>query len=242
MRLHVAFPLVGPTAHLCQAIVMAVVALGSNCVEARPDDSPRLVIPVFKYSGVHGAAEKRGFEEFNDIIRTKISILSEELGFLGNDFTYLSHLRPDLVKDGQGHHVEFSGSNADLLRYWRVTDALGVFDGRIRRRSSDYEVRTRVFFGDLSTAWGRRFLSIGLPIRDEQFETTKDSHSAAIIYALALDSLNRCRPEHEILNLVGKAFESLKDVPDAVSGVAELRSAVRKLMDIPLPKCEGGGG
>ena len=195
---------------------------------------PRVSLQLFKYSAIHDGDEEviRQFESFTDIIRAKISSISEELSSSPH-FSELQNLNTFLPKDENGKHVKWSGSNADLMARWKSSSALEIFIGRIRVADDHYSVRSEVFFGDLKTSLNSRFIKIDLPIEDEQFDTTRDSHSVAILYALAMDARQRCRPEYEVIELLSAAKERLADVPSSVTGVEGLRSAVNSGLEEP---------
>lgn len=202
-------------------------------------NSPRVTVQIFKYTGVHSTAEQRQFDAFKAIIHAKISSISEELAE-SEYFGELEHLKPFFPQNSGGDHVPFTGSNADLLQRWRSANSLEIFLGRIADGGDGYTVISRIFLGDLETGLTSRFLSIELPIMDNQYETTRDSHSVAILYALAMDARRRCRPEHEVVELLSKASERLADVPVGVRGMDELRIALQTDLE-SLQVCTGVG-
>lgn len=185
----------------------------------------RLSIHIYKYTGIHSDQETQYFDEFKAIVQAKILTLSEELTEFNVEYTKLA---PFYVINQNGKHIEFTGSTFDLQNRWEISNVLEILHGRVRANNKQYSVKSRVFFGNLSTDLGSKFLSIELPIDDEQYETTKDSHSIAILYALALDARNRCRPENEVIALLSNAYEKLKDIPDSpkLAGIEKLRNAV----------------
>ena len=197
-------------------------------------EGPRVTLQFFKYSGVHdnNEAAKNQFDSFKSIIHAKISSISEELSSREH-FAELEKLGPFFPTDASGKHAIWSGNNAKLLERWKNAGTLEIFLGRIRIQENAYSVRSRVFLGNLPTSIDSKFIVIDLPIADEQYDTTRDSHSVAILYALAMDARLRCRPEFEVFELLSAARERLADVPSTVSGVEQLRIAVEQSFQEP---------
>lgn len=203
-------------------LLICVIAPGQSMAT-----KPRVSLHLFKYSGVHDSNEqaRNQFDNFKSIIHAKISSISEELS-LKSYFAELKNLSPFFPLDSQGNHVKWTGSNADLMTRWQNSQALEIFLGRIRVTGDVYSVRSEVFFGDLQTSLGSKFIKIDLPIVDDQYDTTRDSHSVVILYALAMDARQRCRPENEVIELLSAARERLADVPSTLVGIESLRAAV----------------
>jgi len=180
---------------------------------------PRVVIHIFKYGELEDPKKRERFSEFKDILRAKISTISDELSGPSGGLSELARLAPFFIVDGNSNHVVFSGNNADLSRRWSRANALEILSGRIRDTGVNFSVKSRVFFGELDTGLGSRFLTIELPIIDEEYDTTRDSHSVAILYALALDSMQRCQPEDKTMLLLSAAYERLADLPQDLPGM-----------------------
>ncbi len=227
------------TANRCRFSGMLLLLLGCFPIVSQAED-PRVSLHFFKYSGVHDTNEvaKNQFDDFKDIIYAKISSISEELSSRQH-FSELIKLGPFFPRDENGNHVEWEGNNAKLLERWRNARTLEIFLGRIRIENDNYSVRSRVYLGDLRTALDSKFITIDLLIADDQYDTTVDSHSVAILYALAMDARERCRPEFEVLELLSAARERLADVPSSVEGVEKLRAAVESGFQEPRLCNEG---
>lgn len=227
-------------AQLISALVFGLLTLTtlSTVYAASSDKEPRVLIHIYKYSGVHTPEALGHFSQFKDIIQAKVSLIAEELELHNSSFAQLAKLSPFFVADQQGQHVAFTGSNADLLTRWQRANALEIFLGRVRKVDQDYFVKSRIFFGKLSTQLASPFLSIELPLRDQQYDTTRDSHSAAILFALAMDSKARCRPGHETLALLSAAHEKLLDLTSELAGINQLKSAVEQNLAMSQ-ECQG---
>jgi len=200
---------------------------------------PRTVIHIFKYSRVSDAQAQQRFGEFKEILQAKILSLGEELAAQDNALRHLGSLSPHFVSDVHGNHLPFRGSPDQLLQRWRQSNALEIFFGRLRQDNGQFSVRSKVFLGELPTDLISQSVQVDLPIRDEQFDTTRDSHSAAILYGLAMDARQRCRPREEVFALLATANELLADLPEGLTGEAELNDAIRKGLE-DRTQCAGG--
>ena len=202
-------------------------------------EPPRVAIHIFKYSGLLSEVEEKYFEEFKAIVQTKISSIAEELQSQNSRLDYLAALSPFYVTDQQGEHAVFSGSNADLLDRWKRAHALEILLGRIKSKDNGYAVRSRIFFGDLKTGLDSRFLSVELPIADIEYDTTRDSHSVAILFGLAMYARQHCKPVDEVIALLSAAHERVADIPNNLPGMDELRTAISQELE-NVQSCEAG--
>lgn len=202
-------------------------------------EPPRVAIHIFKYSGLLSDVEEKYFEEFKAIVQTKISSIAEELQNENESLNYLATLSPFFVTDQQGKHAVFTGSNAELLSRWQRANALEILLGRIKSKESGYAVRSRIFFGDLKTGLDSRFLSVELPINDIEYDTTRDSHSVAILFGLAMYARQHCKPVDEVIALLSAAHERMADIPSNLPGMDKLRTAISQELE-SVQSCEAG--
>lgn len=188
---------------------------------------PRLIISIYKYSGIHTKKQENEFDAFKEIIQAKILKLSQEIGSEGTSLDYVSGLMPSLVSDLKSNeNLPFTGSRKDLYDYWYSSGALEVLLGRIRSTGSTFSVRSEVFLGDLKGDLKKDSVTLDLPISDEQFDTTRDSHTIVTLYALAMDAKKRNRPGNEVLAFLSEANARLPDLPAEMPGVLELKKAI----------------
>jgi hypothetical protein len=189
--------------------------------------SPRLIISIFKYSGIRTEKDKNEFEGFKEIIVAKIHKLTQEIEYKGKEFSYISDLMPSFVANfGSNEHVPFTGSQKDLHNHWDSSGALEVMWGRIRSIDSTFSVRSEVFLGDLKGNLEKPSITLDLPIVDDQFDTTRDSHTVITLYALAIDAQKRGRPRSEVLAFLSEAYERLPDLPEHMPGIRDLKEAI----------------
>ena len=155
------------------------------------------------------------------------------VGAAGGGLTDLGGLKPFFVVDANDDPANFDGDNDKLAGRWRDAHALEILSGRIQESAGTFSVKSRVYFGELDTGFNSRFLSIELPIVDEEYDTTRDSHSVAILYALALDAMHRCQPENEVILLLSAAHERLSDLPAGMAGMELLRRKIQEYLVAP---------
>lgn len=187
---------------------------------------PRTVLHIFKYGNSDSGQPAQRFDEFKGILQDKILLLAEELKQQGDAFNYVTQLQPHYVTDQSGGHVPFSGGLDTLEERWQQAHALEILSGRLFEQNGGYEVRSRIFLGDLGTDLGESSIRVDLPISDDQYDTTRDSHSVVILYGLAMDARQRCRPAAEVSTLLSVARESASDLPANLPGIAELKAAI----------------
>ncbi|MGF1610819.1 MAG: hypothetical protein ACFCUQ_15565 [Kiloniellales bacterium] len=195
---------------------------------------------LFKYNGVRSEADQQAFDEFTEIVTTKLSRLADEVTQPDQDESPASHLSVILVIDPQTReHLPFRQSNSDLHLYWQRQAALAVLSGRVRKDQGIYSVLSRVYVGDLRGELESSFIEIALPIASEQYDTTRDSHSIVTLYALAMDIVERCGPLHEAIHLFGEAKLRLQDVVAAAPQMEMLHEPIEAGLRRAQQSCGG---
>lgn len=208
---------------LCCCLIVNLV----THVDVLAQSAPRLMISIFKYSGIRTERHKSEFKAFKEIIVAKILKLTQEVEAKGTNFSYVSGLTPNFVSDlASDEHVPFTGSQKDLHDHWYSSGALEVLLGRIRSTGSAFSVRSEVFLGDLKGNLKKSFVTLDLPIVDDQFDTTRDSHTIVTLYALAMDAQKRSRPRSDVLAFLSEAYGRLPDLPEQMPGIYDLKQAI----------------
>jgi len=194
--------------------------------------TPRLTISIFKYGGLTTPRAEKEFDAFKEIITAKIVKLTQELEAKGSSFSYVSNLRANFVRDiTSNEHLPFTGSGQDLYDHWNSSGALQVMWGRIRSSDSKFSVRSEIFLGDLKGLLAMPSITLDLPIVDEEFDSTSDSHSVTTLYALAMDAQKRGRPKDEVLMFLSEAYGRMPDLPQNVQGIRDLQEAIRQSIE-----------
>jgi hypothetical protein len=194
-------------------------------VHAAPT-TPRLLVQIFNYPG-----EGPVFEQFYAIVSSKIRVLGDAIARDHPDCAYMKDLHAE--KAGRD---ETSGAN-QTLEEWRSSNALLFLSGLFYRRGPDEFVRSLPYFGELAPQAGELDrLQLDLGIDMNELGQTTDSHSLAVLYALAMDARRIGRPKDVILTFLGQAVSVAQGVDSAVPGVATLKAQLRKaFQDIGVP-------
>lgn len=202
------------------------------CGAADKEIKPRLFVSIFKYSKVHSDQEENKFKEFIEIISAKILKLAEELKIKGEKFNYLGQLKTSMVLDEKtGKHKIFEGSMQELDEHWKKSWALEVLNGRLRNQDNIISVRSNIFLGELQGDLAEPIIILDLPISDDEFDSTRDSHSLVTLYAMAMDAKKRGRPPYEIISILSEANAIAEDFKKEKPGIEKLQSAIKKSLE-----------
>ncbi|WP_422040610.1 hypothetical protein [Roseibium sp.] len=176
-----------------------------------------------------------------DILTHKLFNLSEVSGISKETKDIISSVDLELVKSDDGIWVSNRGySPNELMEFWRSEDALQLFFGRVFEKDSTVVARTSVHFGGLSHGLPQNGYRMEIPLTQDQYDTTRDSHSAVIMYALSLFQLGLLNDQsavdcsepqvsRELISLAknyaldaAKNQQKLKEVEKAIDEVAKL--------------------
>jgi hypothetical protein len=206
---------------------------------AQADD--RTEIHMFRYAGTNDQPAMGAFLDFRDIISQKLLLLAREV----TEFdTATNRLRITQVRDQAGDWTAFSADLSMLEGYWRDHGPLGVLLGRIRQRSDGFAVGSSMYLGPLQGDLPQAFVDIDLPIADEQFDTTRDSHSVVTLYALAIETLRDpasagidCRRRDVGTHLLNEAFMRAQDVTRDLPNLGFVQDAIAKTLERVRQAC-----
>jgi hypothetical protein len=200
---------------------------------ARADD--RAEIHMFRYAGTHEQPAMGAFLDFRDIISQKLLLLAREVT---EPDTAADRLRVTQVRDQSGEWKEFGFDLRTLEGYWQDHGPLGVLLGRVRQSNGGFAVRSSMYLGALRGDLPQAFVDIDLPIVDEEFDTTRDSHSVVTLYALAIGTLHDpssagidCGRREASLHLLNEAFVRAQDVIQDVPSLAYMLDAIRSTLE-----------
>lgn len=168
-------------------------------------DVPRVEVALFSY---RGSAEGRDrFEQLRGLLEETPRRVVERFG---NDrrFEHLKRLEVRYVGK------EVGGSTDDLLEQWRSRHALGLLWGTVLDPDSTgaFPVESDVFIGDLGGSVANGVIALETRIDPEEFRRVRDTHSAAILYALAMDARRLRLPPDVISALLSEALSIAKDL------------------------------
>ena len=183
--------------------------------------APRLLVQVYDYpsGGVL-------FDQFYLLVRNKIQVLVDSIkSRCEPQCTYLGDLRVE--RAGREQPASPNRTLAD----WRSTNALLFLSGLFFRRDSVDFVSSQPFFGELARNAGElNRVPLELRIDASELGRTTDSHSLALLYALAMDAERVGRPKDIILALLGEAVSIEKGI-SGVPGVSTLKAQLDKALE-----------
>lgn len=219
-----------------------VLAVAASLIAGVAQADDRTEIHMFRYAGTNDQPAMGAFLDFRDIIVHKL-LLAREVGAATPDVA-TDRLRVAQVRDQAGEWMAFSADLTMLEGYWRDHGPLGVLLGRVRHPDGGFTVRSSIYLGGLQGDLPQPFVDIDLPIADEQFDTTRDSHSVVTLYALAISTLRDpaspaidCRRSDVSAHLLNEAYVRAEDVTREVPSLDFLRDAITTTLERVRQAC-----
>jgi hypothetical protein len=201
-------------------------------VTMRPSaKAPRLVVQMFAYATSDTSLDQQ-LDQFHIIVRNKIQMLAQSIATRDAQCVYVEDLRVEQTRR------KLTSPSATLAE-WRNSGALLFLSGLFFRRGTDLVVRSQPFFGELAGQADFGRVQLDLAINPDEFARTTDSHSLAVLYALAMDAKRRGQPNVVILTFLGEAVSVAQDLDSKVPGIVLLKKAVRDAlrgMGAPVPE------
>lgn len=198
----------------------------------------RTTLHLYRYANISSPKKTDAFENFQQIITSKFLTLGDELRGTAS-LPSLNVLAVNKVLDAKtGEHLNFTGlSSLNLEKYWEAQGALAVLLGRLQEREQDYLMRTRFYLGKLKGTLPSPSVNIDLLVRDDQFDTTRDSHSAMTLYALAMDATDQCEHRGQVMQLFNEALIRATAAKDAFESFDEVKKAIEVGVEQLKRKC-----
>jgi len=214
---------------------VALVAFWAACAVAQ--QPPRMDIWTFQYGGAEISDEhNKAFSAFMSMLHDRMVTLAGELTALDVKLTYLNGLSHLAVEDAAGQPVQFRGSPSDLKQRWLDEGTLALVYGLIRKPTARFRVRSHFYYGELHGELESSDVRLETEFRLEDFELASESHTAATIYAIAMEAEARGLPDQTVVALLNKAKSYALGVEDA-EGIGPLDEAI----DESLARLAGGG-
>jgi hypothetical protein len=190
-------------------------------VAMRPTASaPRLIVQLFDYASSEAGSDQQ-LAQFHTIVRNKFQMLAQSISIRNPLCKYVADLRVE-----RAPRQLASSANATLAE-WRNSGALLFLSGLFFRRESDVIVRSQPFFGELGSGADVSRIQIDLRIHADEFGQTTDTHSLALLYALAMDARRRGQPNDVVLSFLGEAVSTAQGLDSTVPGVLPLKNALQ---------------
>ena len=191
---------------VCCVFLVVFIAFAGNSFALES----RLTICIFKYAGTDSTIGNNNFAIFRKIYEEKISLLKDELSIFSDDLSYLSELRMFPPLASKALEDAFS-MESDLKEYWKSSDALQLLRGSVFQKEATTYVRSQIYLGISSDSLNISSVVVRLPVIDEEFPNTSDTHSIVTYYALAMDA-ERLGKVSTVVRLLSKALEKLRDL------------------------------
>jgi hypothetical protein len=194
--------------------------------------APRLVVQLFDYATSDASLDQQ-LDQFHTIVRNKIQMLAQSIATRDPECVYVGNLRVEQTRR------QLTSSPSATLAEWRNSGALLFLSGLFFRSGTDPVVRSQPFFGELAGQSDVSRVQLDLVINPDEFARTTDSHSLAVVYALAMDAKRRGQPNVVVLTFLGEAVSIAQDLDSNVPGVVLLKNAVRDALrgiGAPIPE------
>ena len=193
--------------------------------------APRLLVQVFDYASSESGPE-RPLAQFQTIVRNKIQMLAQSIALRNPLCAYVADLRVERTPR------QLASSPNAAMAEWRSSGSLLFLSGLLFRRNADLMVRSQPFFGELSVDADVSRVLLDLRVDADEFGQTTDSHSLALLYALAMDARRRGQPNDVVSVFLGEAVSIAQGLDSGVPGVLPLKKAVRAALEgigAPVP-------
>lgn len=181
--------------------------------------APRLVVQLFDYATSDATLDQQ-LGQFHTIVRNKIQMLAQSIATRDPQCVYVADLRVQQTRR------QLTLSASATLAEWRNSGALLFLSGLFFRNGADPVVRSQPFFGELAGPSDVGRVQIDLAVNPDEFARTTDSHSLAVLYALAMDAKRRGQPNAVVITFLGEAMSIASGLDAKVPGVAPLKNAV----------------
>ncbi len=148
-------------------------------------------------------------ESIKKMLEMKIRSLLGEFSHKENDYKYLEDFR--IIKIDKDPPSSISES----LLFWRESESLFLISGAISSSQDNNILTSELFFGDLGLKLKRKFINVQLTVTPTQYRTFRDSHSAVILYCLAMDAKRIDNSKVALISgYLGEALSIMKDIPE----------------------------
>ncbi|HEX5793235.1 MAG TPA: hypothetical protein VFY01_08135 [Rheinheimera sp.] len=169
---------------------------------------------LFQYGLTSTEQRAALFEDFRYVLEEKMPRLSDELA-LGDALPVLKAIRIVPVTDDNDklrRPSELIGNLQQRQQYWSEVGALALLTGFVDVQGDVPSIRTTLYWGKLKPPLAQEMIDIELPLSGNYFDTTFDSHSVAILYAIANQPDVECNKFTAIISLLSEAQKRAKAI------------------------------
>lgn len=167
----------------------------------------RTELYLFQYGLTTTEQRAALFEDFRYVLEEKMPRLSDELA-LGDKLPVLTALRVVPVLDENNklrRPSELIGNLQLRHKYWHDVGALALLTGVVNVNGNTPSIHTTLYWGQLKAPLEQEMIDIQLPLTGNFYDTTFDSHSVAILYAIANQPDVSCQQFTSIIALLSEA-------------------------------------
>lgn len=202
----------------------------------------RDVIHVFRYSGATDS--QSDLETFYAIINDKIRRLSDRQNLTAEARRILRAVALVKVTNDKGDWISNAMNANEMVQYWHTNKSLQLLYGRFANNGDLRVARSTVFFGQLEHGLGRDFVRVNLSILDDEYDNTRDSHSAMIVFAIILSKLQLisggtidCTHANAVKSLLPIGVEAALDAASKNDGLRDLPGRVKAIGELLVEEC-----
>lgn len=177
---------------------------------------PRANLHLFQYGLTTTEHREALFKDFRYVLEQKMPRLSDELA-LNDDWPALNVLMVVPVNDEKENlrlPASLIGNSQLKENYWRDTGALALLTGVVVDRGEVPYIHTTLYWGKLKSPLAQKMIDLQLPLVGKFFDTTFDSHSVAILYAIANQPDVQCNQLTSKIALLSEAQKRAKSVSE----------------------------
>lgn len=167
----------------------------------------RAELYLFQYGLTNTEQRAALFEDFRYVLEEKMPRLSDELA-LGDKLPVLKAIRVVPVLDNNNQlrrPADLIGNQQQRHKYWQDVGALALLTGVVTLQGATPSIHTTLYWGQLKPPLQQEMIDIELPLTGNYYDTTFDSHSVAILYAIANQPDVGCQQFTSIIALLSEA-------------------------------------
>lgn len=194
----------------------------------------RTELHLFKYLLTNTERLRVAYQDFSDLLLHKIPQLAEEIS---SNVPEARNLRLEKLEGNEGDPRRVNAL-AQRFSYWSESGALAVLTGRVGMRMDTPYIHTEFFWGELRGSDPNDMVRLEISVTGRAFETTNDSHSAAILYALAHEVGHNCEHRAPAIFLLSEARKRALSIDGALRRLGdELVAKVDRAIEHLRSRC-----
>lgn len=193
--------------------------------DSRADDQPRMnVVAYFDVSNGESASHFVGFK--NMMLHQTGALGDQIIGFLrknteSKSFKYLESMNLEFRNNDNA-----PGNSIALKKAWNAPQMLQIWNGSITEEAGTHIVVTYVFLGGVKGELPSPRLGLEQEVSTSLNRSVKNSHMAAMAYAVAIDLRENGYSNDTVLDVLSEAEIRAKELNPEVPGHKALNDAI----------------